>query len=69
MRPQLHADRRFAKLKLCGPLAQLEEQLTLNSRPGMPMSGFRYKLELLCQLPKSHFVSRVMFGANPSQTI
>ena len=35
MRPQLHADLRFAKLKLCGPLAQLEEQLTLNQ----PVTG------------------------------
>ena len=37
MRPQLHADLRFAKLRLCGPLAQLEEHLTLNQKHPVPL--------------------------------
>ena len=41
------------------------EQGTHNSRLGMPIGAVRYKLELLCQLPKPRFEAKVPFGANP----
>ena len=40
------------------------EQRFRNSMLGMPMSGFRYKLELLCQLLKPCFEARAMFSDN-----
>ena len=38
------------------------EQRSPNSRLGMPIGAVRYKIELLCQLPKTRFEAKVPFG-------
>ena len=41
------------------------EQRSPNSKPGMLSCAVRYKIELLCQLPKPRFEAKVPFGDNP----
>ena len=48
--------------KFRAEVAQSVEQRTENSRLGMPIGAVRYKLELLCQLPKPRFEAKVPFG-------
>ena len=43
-------------------VAQSVEQRTENSRLGMPIGVVKYKIEPLCQLPRTRFEANVPFG-------
>jgi len=45
-------------------VAELADAADLKSYVKISNSGFTFKLELLCQLPKSCFIARVPFGDN-----
>ena len=51
------------------PIAQRIEHRSSDLAKGIPTSYFTFKLELLCQFPKTYFVRKIPFGDNPFRSV